>query len=444
MASYYWQWESSQCLFMRNERFAYMGRLFVALGLIFFGLQIMSGAFKPLRSDPAFISHLQLFDATTVASMLGCVVIGCLLTFVIQSSSAMLGITIALATTGAISYPTAAALVFGENVGTTITALLASIGANTNAKRAALSHATFNVLGVFIMLLIFNPYIHFIDYIVPGNPELLLEDGTKPNIAAHIAMGHTIFNCIATLVAIPLLGILARFVCYVIPEKDSKAKGIKYIGTPGLINTSVSLNMGKLELIELTKKTKQILLLSEEYLKTSQHKGKLLDEIKQIETETDEIQKALTSFVCQVMEGKISEEQAAEAYFLIRGADELESIADYSQSLANYKYRLHKNGHSVSKEAWDDLYMFMEGSINLFDSIAENLEGKADSSIETIKSNAASLNRQADDIKLNHLSRMSSGTCKALPALTYSDMIVALRRIKNHTVNLFEASPSVT
>jgi len=426
-------------LFFKNERFAYSGRLLVALGLIFYGLQIMSGAFKPLRTDPNFISYLQLFDASTTLSMLGCVLIGCLLTFVIQSSSAMLGITIALASTGAIGFPTAAALVFGENVGTTITAMLASIGANTSAKRAALSHATFNIIGVVVLLIIFNPYLEFIDSIVSGNPELTTADGTKPNIASHIAMGHTVFNCVATLVALPFIGLLVKFVSFVIPEKEGQSTGLKYIGTSGLVDSTIALSTGKLEILELAKRTREILVLSEEYIKEPKHNGKILDRIRQLEAETDQTQQGITSFVCQVMEGSLSEEQSSEAYFLIRGADELESIADYAESLASYKYRLHKNEYDFSEVAWEELYEFLIRNLNLFDLVVQDLAGESHSSFENIKEKANSLNRHADDIKIKHLSRMNDGSCKARPALTYSDMMVALRRIKNHTVNLFES-----
>src|SRR5690606_6686574 len=120
--------------------------------------------------------------------------------------------TMALATTGIIEFHTAAALVLGENVGTTITALLASVGGNINAKRAARAHALFNLCGVFVVFRIFPYFVEFVDYLVAGDPNLLDANGEKPNIAVHIATGHTLFNVTATVVFTPFLHHLARFV----------------------------------------------------------------------------------------------------------------------------------------------------------------------------------------------------------------------------------------
>ncbi|MFC1886971.1 Na/Pi cotransporter family protein [Thermodesulfobacteriota bacterium] len=138
-------------LFSKQDAFKQVGNILVALGFIFLGLEFMSGAFKPLRSDDGFLTMMQYFSADHFWSLIACIAMGACLTMIIQSSSAMLGVTIALASTGAISFQTAVGLVLGENIGTTITALLASIPANTEAKRAARAHAFFNVIGVSII-----------------------------------------------------------------------------------------------------------------------------------------------------------------------------------------------------------------------------------------------------------------------------------------------------
>ena len=428
-------------LFAKNPKHSAIGKTLVALGLIFFGLQHMSGAFKPLRSDPDFISHLALFDANTILSLLGCVFIGCLLTFVIQSSSAMLGITIALASTGTLSYQTAAALVLGENIGTTITALLAAIGTNTIAKRAALSHALFNVLGVCIIILFFHSYVEFVDSIVPFNPDFLGPDGGKPHIAAHIAMGHTLFNVTATLVMLPFLQHLARFVERLIPEKKEKeVHHLTYLGAAGSMTPEIALNMATLELGNLAQMTKKILVLTKDYLSSPENNNEAYEKVFHLEGVSDNIQKEITTFVCQLMEGTLTAEQSAAAYSLIRAADELESIADYAQSLCRYRKRLLRNEQGFSAAAWAELKSYQGGIWNFYDKVSKLME-TSDADIESsIISDAQKLNRQADGVRESHLKRLREGSCKALPGLTFSDMIVALRRIKNHTVNLFEAT----
>ena len=135
-------------LFSKNNKIQNIGRVVFGVGMIFFGLQLMSGAFKPLRTNEEFLNMISYFSGNHYGSYLASILVGCLLTVIVQSSSAMLGITIALSVSGVISFSTAVALVLGENVGTTITALLASVGTSTNAKRAARAHALFNLFGV--------------------------------------------------------------------------------------------------------------------------------------------------------------------------------------------------------------------------------------------------------------------------------------------------------
>src|SRR5690554_2452590 len=206
-------------LFAKGEKLQALGKILFGIGMIFTGLEFMSGAFVPLRDDQDFLSLISYFSGQNYASYFASVITGCLLTVIIQSSSAMLGITIALASAGVISFPTAAALVMGENVGTTITAILASVGGNTNAKRAARAHGIFNVLGVLLMMSIFPFYVEFIDSIIPGSADAVAADGSKPFIAQHIAASHTIFNLGATLAFLPFLGLLAKLVIRITPDR---------------------------------------------------------------------------------------------------------------------------------------------------------------------------------------------------------------------------------
>jgi len=134
-------------LFSKHERLRYIGMAVMGIGMVFFGLELMKNGFKPIRGLPEFSTWFHAFDATTIFGIIKCALVGCLLTMVVQSSSATLGITIGLASTGVIEFQTAAALVMGENIGTTITAMLASLGTTTAAKRAALAHVMFNVIG---------------------------------------------------------------------------------------------------------------------------------------------------------------------------------------------------------------------------------------------------------------------------------------------------------
>ena len=208
-------------VFSRTERSSQIGKVIFGLGLIFLGLDTMSSAFKPLGNQEGFLHMMQFFSADSYPSVMATVLVGCLLTCLIQSSTAMLGITMALAMTGSISFQTALALVLGENIGTTITAVLASISANTAAKRAAAAHATFNLLGVLVVTSLFGIYKEFIDFLIAGDPNAVVA-GERPYIAAHIAAGHTVFNAANTCLFLPFIRQLEKLVTWMIPDSQTK------------------------------------------------------------------------------------------------------------------------------------------------------------------------------------------------------------------------------
>ncbi len=429
-------------LFSKNDRVSASSKVLVALGLIFFGLEIMSGAFKPLRSDESFMNLMLTLDAQSVLSILGCVAIGCLMTMIIQSSSAMLGITIALAATGAIPLYTAIALVMGENIGTTITAQFAALGGTISARRAAMAHSVFNVLGVVIIVLIFAPYVRMIEEFVPGIANFVDGDGNRPYIAAHIAMAHTFFNVTATLVMLPFLHKLAALVTRMVPEKEGAERGsFKYIGTPGTMPVAMGISMVFEELKRMQGRVHKALRHAGSFLQRDlKGRERFFRKVTTLEDETDVMQHEITTFIVTLMQaGNASKEQSDRAYAYVRAADELESIADYAASLCSYMKRLDKYELDFTAEGWKDLLNYHHEVFALFTQVCKAFNNEDTSSTRKIYDEANRLNDLADSIRSGHLDRMKQGTCGALPALTFSDMAVALRRIKNHTVNLHEA-----
>ena len=429
-------------LFSKNDRISATAKVLVALGLIFFGLEIMSNAFKPLRSDESFMNLMLTLDAQSLLSILGCVAIGCMMTMIIQSSSAMLGITMALAATGAIPLYTAVALVMGENIGTTITAQFAAIGGSIAARRAAMAHSVFNVLGVFIIISIFSTYVDMIELFVPGLSNFVDADGSRPYIAAHIAMAHTFFNVTATLVMLPFLNQLAKLVTKLIPEKAGAEKGsFKYIGSPGTMPVAMGISMVFEELKRMQEAVHEVLINAEKFLQRDlKGRDSIYREVKKLEDETDVMQHEITSFTVTLMQaGGASTAQSDRAYNYVRAADELESIADYAYSLCSYMKRLDKHELDFSEDGWKDLRAFHREVFTFFNLVSNAFKDEDVSSMRKIYDEANRLNDLADEVRKAHLVRMKEGSCGALPALTFSDMAVALRRIKNHTVNLHEA-----
>ncbi len=429
-------------LFAKNDRISAAAKVLVALGMIFFGLEIMSDAFKPLRKDESFMNLMLTLDAQTLLSILGCVAIGCLMTMIIQSSSAMLGITIALALTGAIPLYTAVALVMGENIGTTITAQFAAIGSSIAARRAAMAHTVFNVLGVVIIISVFSSYVDMVEAFVPGLSGFVDAEGNRPYIAAHIAMAHTFFNVTATLVMLPFLNYLAKLVIKMVPEKAGVEKGtFKYLGPPGSMPVAMGISMIFEELKRMQGHVHKALRHADSFLhRDLKGRERFYRKVKELEDETDVMQHEITTFTVSLMQsGGASKGQSDRAYSYIRAADELETIADYATSLCSYMRRLEKHDLDFSEDGWKDLHNFHSEVFAFFNQVCRAFNDEDVSSTRKIYNEASRLNDLADEVRKAHLARMKEGSCGALPALTFSDMAVALRRIKNHTVNLHEA-----
>ncbi|MCA9234294.1 MAG: Na/Pi cotransporter family protein, partial [Planctomycetales bacterium] len=214
-------------LFSKHERRRYWALALMGVGMVFFGLEVMKDACAIIKDTPEFETWFQRFQADSYFGVLRCAFVGCLLTTLVQSSSATLGITISLASQGVINFPTAAALVLGENIGTTITALLASFGAATNARRAAYFHVIFNMIGVAWITAIFFPYIEFIQWLIDADvtKEVLIGgSATYPGTTAAIAATHTVFNVANTLLFLPLAPMIVRGLERFVPQKEFKEK----------------------------------------------------------------------------------------------------------------------------------------------------------------------------------------------------------------------------
>ncbi len=431
-------------IFAKKRRTVNIGRVVLGLGFIFMGLEFMSASFKPLRTAPAFLEALQYFSADSYATLFACVAVGMLLTFVIQSSSAMLGITIALALTGTITFQTGVALVLGENIGTTITALLASIGTNTTAKRAARAHAVFNLLGVLWVSLIFWGFLDLVDGFIAGDPDLLDEDGNKPNIATHIAAAHTTFNVANTLVFVPLMGQVARLVSWMTPgATKAETPHLEYLPNASWSSPPVAIVAAEQETQNLARVVSKLFALTGEFLAAREATEETEAEIRRLESITDSIQAELTLFLCKVQENRLNPKQASDCYAIIRAADELESIADYCQSLARYKRNLAKKEATFSEAAREELEEFFEDMRVFFESVHDEIKTQAEHDLRAIRNRVQSLKDQANHIRRTHRARLEAGSCSPVSGMFFTDMIVALRKIRSHIVNLAEARNKV-
>ena len=429
-------------LFGSTNKLRQLGRVAFGIGMIFFGLELMSGAFKPLRTMPEFLDAIAYFSEQNYGSYIASIFVGCLLTVVIQSSSAMLGITMALAMSGVIQFHTAAALVLGENIGTTITALLASVGGTIEAKRTARAHATFNILGVLVIFAIFPYYVEFIDWVVPGNPNIPNAKGEYDKIGVHIATGHSIFNVSAALFFLPWVNTLAKFVTRITPERNEQAEQedfrLQFLGDPYSVIPSAALLEARNEVIKMKEIVGKAFESTEKILRGRLNDSELDREVKnvhQFEQECDKIQKDLTIFVLKLTERPLNPNETAEARALTKFSDELEFISDYMLNLVEYSKRISRDVLN-DEDAGADLFNLFRDVKGFFIKVVENVKLNEDINLPGIV-------KEADEIKINsnlirgrHLERVGKGLYAPLTALTYSDLIVGLRKIRSHVENI--------
>ncbi|MCA8918337.1 MAG: Na/Pi cotransporter family protein [Planctomycetes bacterium] len=441
--------------FMKSIRWKSIGKVLIALGMVFLGLQFMSGGFKPLSKTNDFQSMLVWFQADSMLSVLACVALGCLLTFIVQSSSAMLAITMSLAAAGQIDYQTAAALVLGENIGTTITMHLAAIGGTIDAKRASYAHIMFNVIGVSVMVIIFPWYTEFVESTVNGAPGIVsglfktsgetAVEGVDTLIMMKIAAGHSLFNITNNLFFLPLLPLLVKLVVWMKPDKGMKSKKrLKLSGDLTKISPELALEEAEGEIRLMRDVVMDSYRDAAKYVRLTADQPDLYQNIDHLEHVTDNIQMEVTLFLTEVMQLSMTADQARRGYSLIRISDELESIVDYCQNLAKYRARMFRDKMVFTSDAQSDLNellertgVFLEGAVQFM--IVHHDAEMNDEEVRELIRQSDGIGERADEIRDAHLERVREGRCDALAGMVFSDIVVALRRIKNHTVNLIDA-----
>ncbi len=314
--------------FTRQKKYRYIGEVILGFGLLFFGMTVMKHGLAPIKNDPTFIQFFTKFDPGTTGGLLLCVFIGAVLTILVQSSSATIGLTMALAIQGLLTFPGAMALVLGENIGTTITAELATIGStNINAHRAARAHTMFNVIGVTMMLIIFPYFIDFIKLVTmfmgQGPVEQVVE-GDVVNIARYIANGHTLFNVINGTIFLIFLPLLIKVAVLLSPKEDPSDDiyrlpdfSTKFDDTP-----IAALAKVRSEIIRMSEVAANT--LEDTILRIEDRDYKKLSKWKRIENFLDDMQLEITSYLSRLYQSDLSESEAKEISSLMRMTNHIE------------------------------------------------------------------------------------------------------------------------
>ncbi len=438
-------------LFSRRDRPRFIAMAIMGLGMVFFGLELMKDGFAPMKDIPMFMDAFEWFRADTYLGVMKCVLIGCVLTLLVQSSSATLGITIGLTATGVIPFTTAAALVLGENIGTTITVILASIGANTAAKRAAAAHVLFNLFGVFWITLIFQWYVRLVARVVEnmhGVDPMTATYATAADpihfgavMTAGIALTHTGFNLANTAMFLPFLRPFARLLQKVIEDPGVKeVRHLKHLDPRGVNAPVLGLEQSRGEVVNMGKGAVKMAEWIRQIAFVGPRDERLVQKTFHREEVLDNVQHEVVRFLTDLLDGTVPQAVAREGQRQLRIAHEYESMSDRLASILRGINKLREQGLELPGEQLAELRELHEDTTEFVRAITNAFEQRTALPEADAQSTSQALTRKVRSLRSRHLDRMTEHPVDPRVTLIYTGLLTDYRRIRAHATNVHEAT----
>ena len=417
-------------VFLKSPKAHHYGEIIAGLGVLFIGMGMMSDAMKPLREVPEFVNLMTSFSNPVIG-----IGVGALFTAVIQSSSASVGILQSLAGNGLIALGDAVYVLFGQNIGTCITAVLAAIGTSKNAKRTTLIHLSFNMIGttIFTIVCILFPLTKLVEAFTPGN------------VPAQIANMHTLFNIVTTLLLLPFGHLLAKLAEKIMPdtEEDKKPEGVLSFSNDEFMRNNLQLGFSAVYLKQLGEEIERMLRLTKDNVdlcfQAIIHKdAAAVEKADETEETIDLMNKELGRYISKIlMHDKTGNDiEAIEEYFRVIG--NIERIGDHAVNIGGYVYVMEKNGVTFSEGAVEELRKMKE-ICNKAMGLLLNMEEDATEWLSKI----AALEQQMDDMTVNyrnnHIERMKQGLCSEQGCILFSELLTDFERMGDHILNIAQA-----
>jgi phosphate:Na+ symporter len=418
-------------VFLRSKKIHHTGQIIAGLGILFIGMTMMSGSMEPLREEEAFINLMTQFSNPMIG-----ILVGMVFTAVIQSSSASVGILQTLAISGLIGLPSAVFVLFGQNIGTCVTAMLASVGASRNAKRAALIHLAFNVIGtaIFLAIVLLSPFTEFMMSLTPGRP------------AAQIANVHAVFNIGTTILLLPFGLLLVKFVNRILPDREYELEAGQYLRylDKSILKKDYPIGAVAIFIAQLRQEVERMLAMARDNIERSFQAVKSYNERQQAEIETveeyiDFLNKEISFFISHMFTAEMTEKESVtiNAYFKIIG--NIERIGDHSINIAGYAELLNNKGLKLSDKAQAEVNTMKEMCLEALDI----LYSQKDHSIEEILSQMEIAEQKMDDITVafrsKQIERLISGDCSGEACVIYTEMLTDFERLGDHMLNIAQA-----
>lgn len=410
-------------LFGKNPKVKHISEILIGFGMLFTGMEFMKDAVEPLRDYKGFTDMLVSFGQYPILGLL----LGFGITAIVQSSSASMGMLVALAAEGLIPLNAALPILYGQNIGTCVTSLLSSIGANKNAKRAAVIHLIFNVLGTVLFLIFLN------------KPVVSLVTGMDPgNVARQIANTHTLFNIISVLILLPFNNIIIKMAMRIIPDKaedEEDIKTVKYIDDKMLEIPSIALINTIKETSRMGKKAKESLDCSISAIieKSDEYLGKVF-----VKEETvNELQKIILNYLLKLSKTAALDEDSREAVDnLFNTVNDIERIGDHAKNIAELSQIMIDGDLEFSEQGKNQLEEIYNYVISAYSSALEAFKNDDINLAYKVFRIEEKVDMMEKTCRASHMYRLNNNLCSIDNGVVFLDIITALERVSDHAVNI--------
>ena len=413
-------------LFAGNEKYKQVGEVFIGFGLLFTGMESMKLAVSPLAEYKGFTDLLSTFERYPILGLL----LGFGITAIIQSSSAAMGMLVVLASQGLVPLSSALPILYGQNIGTCVTSLISSIGANKNAKRAAMIHLIFNILGTIIFLILLNGIV--VKFVVSLDPG---------NVARQIANVHTIFNIVSTILLLPCNKLIVKLAMRIVPDKEDEleedeSRVIKYIDDRMIQTPPIALASTIKEVARMGEKARDSVDYAMEGILEASSEG--IERCFKQEKSINQLQKTILNYLLKLSKAPLSEEDRETVDTLFNTVNDIERIGDHAENLAE-----------IAQSAIDGQVYFSEQGQNEISDMYNKVIASYSYALEAMVTSDVNLackvikmEEQVDimeeSCRVNHMRRLNNNLCSIDNGIIYFEILANLERISDHAANIAE------
>ena len=422
-------------VFLKKPQLHHYGSILAGLGVLFIGMEMMGTSMEPLREMPAFVNMVSTFSNPLVG-----IAVGAIFTAIIQSSSASVGILQALAVSGVVGLDTSVYVLFGQNIGTCITAVLAAIGTSRNAKRTTVVHLSFNIIGtiLFTILCQVTPLVPFMQSLT-DNP------------AAQIANMHTLFNVVTTLLLLPCGGLLVKLAMRILPDREEDKKEGMHLAflvpEPARTKQEHPIGLSAMYLTQLRQELNRMLGMAKDNIATAfqavlERDPKEVEKAQATEEYIDFLNKEISQYISKgmVRETNAKDSSAMSSYFKITG--NIERIGDHAMNICEYTQKLADKHIRFSEEAQDEIRAMEQVCLDTL-ALLEQEGIQPTEWLTKVSAMEQRIDDMTDEFRRKQLERMRQGSCSDEACIIFSELLTDFERIGDHALNIAQERASI-